>query len=177
MINLVLTIFILLANIVAILLVYYSFDKKIEKSKRLMYTMIAVGVMYILILIVYFFSSIGIGNKEVTKNAKSMITFTFVPVNTIIILPNLIRGYNKRKNNEISQEKLNRRTTLMIIVTVIVLVTEFFYFRNIQTGIINVYNEMQNAATNSANEQKNIENLNIIENTSNITNIVQNENH
>ena len=106
-----------------------------------------------------------------------MITFTFVPVNTIIILPILIRGYNKRKNNEISQEKLNRRTTLMIIVTVIVLVTEFFYFRNIQTGIINVYNEMQNAATNSANEQKNIENLNIIENTSNITNIVQNENH
>ena len=101
MINLVLTIFILLANIVAILLVYYSFDKKIEKSKRLMYTMIAMGVMYILILIVYFFSSIGIGNKEVTKNAKSMITFTFVPVNTIIILPILIRGYNKRKNNEI----------------------------------------------------------------------------
>ena len=177
MINLVLTIFILLANIVAILLVYYSFDKKIEKSKRLMYTMIAMGVMYILILIVYFFSSIGIENKEVTKNAKSMITFTFVPVNTIIILPILIRGYNKRKNNEISQEKLNRRTTLMIIVTVIVLVTEFFYFRNIQTGIINVYNEMQNAATNFAKEQKNIENLNIIENTSNITNIVQNENH
>ena len=33
MINLVLTIFILLANIVAILLVYYSFDKKIEKVK------------------------------------------------------------------------------------------------------------------------------------------------
>ena len=35
-----------------------------------MYTMIAMGVMYILILIVYFFSSIGIGNKEVTKMQK-----------------------------------------------------------------------------------------------------------
>ena len=33
--------FILVANIVSILLIYHSLDKNIEKTKRLLYTMIA----------------------------------------------------------------------------------------------------------------------------------------
>ena len=40
--------FILVANIVSILLIYHSLDKNIEKTKRLLYTMIAMGVVYIL---------------------------------------------------------------------------------------------------------------------------------
>ena len=56
--------FILVANIVSILLIYHSLDKNIEKTKRLLYTMIAMGVVYIIVLIVYFFSSIGIDNRQ-----------------------------------------------------------------------------------------------------------------
>ena len=59
--------FILVANIVSILLIYHSFDKNIEKTKRLLYTMIAMGVVYIIVLIVYFFSSIGIDKRIATR--------------------------------------------------------------------------------------------------------------
>lgn len=52
--NIVISLFILVANAVAILLTYHSFGKDTEKTKKLFYTLIAMGIMYILILIIYF---------------------------------------------------------------------------------------------------------------------------
>ncbi len=150
--------FIIVANLIAILLTYYSFNKSIEKTKRLLYTMISVGVMYILILIVYSFSSIGIA-KKASSAAKDMITYTFVPVNTILILPFMIRSFNKRKENEITTSQLNMRATIVLIITIVILVSEFFYFRKIQQGIIDIYNQKQNMESqNSSQASQNLQN-------------------
>lgn len=150
--------FIIVANLIAILLTYYSFNKSIEKTKRLLYTMISVGVMYILILIVYSFSSIGIA-KKASSAAKDMITYTFVPVNTILVLPFMIRSFNKRKENEITTSQLNMRATIVLIITIVILVSEFFYFRKIQQGIIDIYNQKQNLESqNSSQASQNLQN-------------------
>ena len=150
--------FIIVANLIAILLTYYSFNKSIEKTKRLLYTMISVGVMYILILIVYSFSSIGIA-KKASSAAKDMITYTFVPVNTILVLPFMIRSFNKRKENEITTSQLNMRATIVLIITIAILVSEFFYFRKIQQGIIDIYNQKQNLESqNSSQASQNLQN-------------------
>lgn len=150
--------FIIVANLIAILLTYYSFNKSIEKTKRLLYTMISVGVMYILILIVYSFSSIGIA-KKASSAAKDMITYTFVPVNTILVLPFMIRSFNKRKENEITTSQLNMRATIVLIITIVILVSEFFYFRKIQQGIIDIYNQKQNMESqNSSQASQNLQN-------------------
>ena len=150
--------FIIVANLIAILLTYYSFNKSIEKTKRLLYTMISVGVMYILILIVYSFSSIGIA-KKASSAAKDMITYTFVPVNTILVLPFMIRSFNKRKENEITTSQLNMRATIVLIITIAILVSEFFYFRKIQQGIIDIYNQKQNMESqHSSQASQNLQN-------------------
>ena len=150
--------FIIVANLIAILLTYYSFNKSIEKTKRILYTMISVGVMYILILIVYSFSSIGIA-KKASSAAKDMITYTFVPVNTILVLPLMIRSFNKRKENEITTSQLNMRATIVLIITIVILVSEFFYFRKIQQGIIDIYNQKQNMESqNSSQASQNLQN-------------------
>ena len=150
--------FIIVANLIAILLTYYSFNKSIEKTKRLLYTMISVGVMYILILIVYSFSSIGIA-KKASSAAKDMITYTFVPVNTILVLPFMIRSFNKRKENEITTSQLNMRATIVLIIPIAILVSEFFYFRKIQQGIIDIYNQKQNMESqNSSQASQNLQN-------------------
>lgn len=151
--------FIIVANLIAILLTYYSFNKSIEKTKRLLYTMISVGVMYILILIVYSFSSIGIA-KKASSAAKDMITYTFVPVNTILVLPFMIRSFNKRKENEITTSQLNMRATIVLIITIVILVSEFFYFRKIQQGIIDIYNQKQNMESQNSQNLQNTENQN-----------------
>lgn len=151
--------FIIVANLIAILLTYYSFNKSIEKTKRLLYTMISVGVMYILILIVYSFSSIGIA-KKASSAAKDMITYTFVPVNTILVLPFMIRSFNKRKENEITTSQLNMRATIVLIITIAILVSEFLYFRKIQQGIIDIYNQKQNMESQNSQNLQNTENQN-----------------
>ncbi len=144
--NLLITLFILVANVVGLLLVYHSFDKRIDKNKKLMYTMIAFGIMYILTLIIYFFSSLGINNENVSESSRNLITFTFVPINTIVLLPILIRSFNNKKTNKITMEQLNRTTIIMIIIAIALIIIEFFSFKNIQKGIIQIFNERQNEA-------------------------------
>lgn len=139
------SIFILVANIIAIVSTYFSFGKKLGKDKKMMYTMIAIGVIYILTLIVYLLSSIGVNNSNVTSASREMITFTFVPVNTIILLPFLIRSFEKAKNKEIKTAKLNQRVIIFVIIAVILMITEFFYFRNIQKNIIDYGAQVSNS--------------------------------
>ena len=155
--NIIIFLFILVANVIAFLLIYNSFNKNVEKTKQLLYTMISMGIVYIVVLVIYFFSSIGL-SKEVTSQAKEMITFSFVPVNSIILIPFLIRSFNKRKNKEITTEQLNRRTIIMIIIAIALIIGEFFYFRNIEKGIIDIANEKQNIITNNVenNEEPSI---------------------
>ena len=163
--------FILVANIVSILLIYHSFDKNIEKTKRLLYTMIAMGVVYIIVLIVYFFSSIGI-DKRIATQAKQTIVFTFVPVNSIIVIPFMLRSFNKRKDREITGEQLNKRAVVMFIIAVVIVVSEFFYFRNIEKGIGRII-EQQEAASNTVNTT--VENLTVENKISNNA-VVENSN-
>lgn len=161
--NLLITLFILVANVVGLLLVYHSFDKRIDKNKKLMYTMIAFGIMYILTLIIYFFSSLGINNENVSESSRNLITFTFVPINTIVLLPILIRSFNNKKTNKITMEQLNRTTIIMIIIAIALIIIEFFSFKNIQKGIIQIFNERQNEANmNLVNvlEETNIDTIN-----------------
>lgn len=139
------SIFILVANIIAIVSTYFSFGKKLGKDKKMMYTMIAIGVIYILTLIVYLLSSIGVNNSNVTSASREMITFTFVPVNTIILLPFLIRSFEKAKNKEIKTAKLNQRVIIVVVIAVILMITEFFYFRNIQKNIIDYGAQVSNS--------------------------------
>lgn len=169
------TLFIFVANVVGLLLVYHSFDNRIEKNKKLMYTMICFGIMYIITLITYFFSSLGIDNKNVSNSSKNLITFTFVPINTIIIIPILIRSFNKRKMNKISMNQLNRTAILMIIITIILIILEFFSFRNIQKGIIDIFNDKQNEANINIQMENNKNNSNT-EQYNEINNIIENNN-
>ena len=138
------SIFILLANVIAIVSTYFSFGKKLGKDKKMMYTMIAMGIIYIITLVVYFFSSIGISNSNVTNGSRNIITFTFVPVNTIILVPFLIRSFEKAKNKEIKTAKLNQRVAIIAVIGIILIITEFFYFRNIQKNIIDYGSQVSN---------------------------------
>ena len=148
--NTVIILFILIANIVAILLTYHSFSKDFEKSKKLFYTMISMGVIYIITLIVYLLSTIGIA-KEVAKSSKNMIIFSFVPVNTIILLPILIRSFYKKQSKKITMEKLNKIVMTMSIVAIILMIGEFCYFRNIQKGIAKI---LEDKKSNSQSNQE-----------------------
>lgn len=164
MISNIITLFIGLANIIALVLVYYAFEKEDEKGKRLMKTMIAVGVMYIIALIVYGLSSIGLEKNSTLNTAKTMYIMAIVPVNTIIIEPILLRSYRKMQSGVISMDKLNKRAIIVGIMAIIICISEFFYFRNAQKNIIEMckaQNELKatnNTIQNEYNEEINTNN-------------------
>ena len=137
-------IFAIFANIIGVLLTYYSFGKD-DKQKRLMNTLIAIGAMYILVLVVYFFSSLGIEKVSVSSQAKTMLTLAFVPVNSILFLPFIIRTKRKVEEKQLTQNALNIRTAIIIVLAIIVIIYEFFYFRNFQKNLV----ELQQKANNT----------------------------
>ena len=145
--NSIIYIFLILANIVAMAATYFSFGKRLSNDKKMMYSMITIGIIYIITLIVYFFSSIGIQNDKVSQSSRNMVTFSFVPVNTIILLPFLIHSFTKAKDKEIKTESLNKRVAIVAIIAVILIITEFFYFRNIQNNIIELGEQMKSETT------------------------------
>ena len=184
--------FIALANIIAILLVYFSLGKGMDKQKKLLPTMIALGSVYIITLVTYLLSSIGIEKTTAAKTARDMIIMAFVPVNTILFVPFLIRSYLKMKNKDIEIETLNKRVIVLGIIAVIVLIGEFAYFRDYQKKLKQVENAVNNNQTsqneqvlnetlynNEVNNQVTNEEINVINNTANntaneVSNVVDN---
>lgn len=160
-------IFIGVANIVAILLVYYSFGKEMEKQKKIINTMVTIGVIYIIALITYNLSSIGLEKNVVSNTAKMALLMVMVPVDTILFAPILIRSYMKKKSGEIELDKLNKIAITIGIIALIIMIFEFFYFRNFQKDIIDMKNKIQsnNVTSNEiVNEVKNNEQINSINN-------------
>ena len=165
--NIYLMIAILLANIIAIAIVY-QFIKKLEKKEKLIFIAISVALMYILISIVYWFSGFGIDEK-VHETSKSFVVYLFVPVNVILFIPYFASQYMKLKLKQIKIEKFANKLSTLLVLLIVVLVAEYFYFRNIQENI-KTMNDTQNVTQNTQIETQNeiisneIENQNIIQN-------------
>lgn len=165
--NIYLMIAILLANIIAIAIVY-QFIKKLDNKEKLIFIAISVALMYILISIIYWFSGFGI-DETVHEASKNFILYLFVPVNVILFIPYFASQYMKLKLKQIKIEKFANKLLILIVLLILVLLAEQFYFRNIQKNIKTI-NDTQNVNQNTQVETKNeiisneIENQNIIQN-------------
>ena len=69
--------------------------------------------MYILTSIVYWFSTRGIEVTEVSERGKDLITFLFVPINGIIMLPLLAKSYNKLKYGNLDKSVFLKRGAVL----------------------------------------------------------------
>ena len=137
---------ILALNLVAIFLTYHFLGKEMEKKAKGIFIIVGIAVIYMLVSLVYWIGTkdIDLGNNE--SFGKNLITFTFVPVNAIVILPFLASSYKNLQEGKLKSEPFRNRCILLAIVLIILLIIEFFYFKDIQTGI---YNMLQNARSNS----------------------------
>lgn len=145
-------IFIMLAivatNAIAIALIY-QFVKRLSKMDKLVFIAGSVAMIYVIVSIVYWISGFGIDQK-VHEAAKSFITYTFVPVNVILLVPFVATKYNKLKNNEIGRDDFFKRLAIVGIVAVIILIVEYNYFKGMQLNMIQTIESRNNV--NSANE-------------------------
>ena len=136
--------FILILNIVSIVLMYYSLGD-LGKKEKLIYIVVGTAVMYVLTSIVYWFSTRGIEVTEVSERGKDLITFLFVPINGIIMLPLLAKSYNKLKYGSLDKSVFLKRGIILAVILLIVLIIECMYFKNIQEQVVNMLNEQENS--------------------------------
>lgn len=178
MMNTYFTIAILLANVIAIAIVY-QFIKRLEKKEKLIFIAISVALMYILISIAYWFSGFGI-DETVHEASKNFVLYLFVPVNLILFIPYFASQYMKLKTGNLKIEKFINKFSTIVALLIVVLVVEYFYFRNIQENI-NQMKDVQNITQNTQVETQNeitnneIENQNIIGNEIIGNEVVNNE--
>lgn len=172
----VLLLFILIFNIVSIVLMYYCLGD-IEKKEKIIFIAVGTGIMYILTSIVYWISTMRIEITEVSETGKNLITFLFVPVNGLIILPILAKSYVKLKYGNIRNKVFANRILVLAVLLIIIFIIECNYFRQIQEQVVNLIknntNIQQETDTNQLSDETNNNSLDNLDNQ--ITEDVVNE--
>lgn len=135
MMNIFIILGILIANVVAILLTYF-FIKPVEKKEKVIFIAIAVAINYIVVSIIYALSSIGI-EKVVSDAAKSFVTYMFVPVNMIVLMPIIANTYCNMKLKKLKVNQIKKRFIMIGIISILLIIFELIYFKNIQINIAN----------------------------------------
>lgn len=134
--------FILILNIVSIVLMYYSL-KDTPKKEKLVFIAGGTALMYVLTSVVYWISTRDIAITEVSELGKDLITFVFVPINGIIILPLFARSYYAFKNGRVEGRILRNRGIVLGVILIILLALECSYFENIQEQVVNMIYQNQ----------------------------------
>ena len=134
---------ILILNIVAILLTYHFLGKEIDKKSKGIFIIVGVAIIYALVAFVYWIGTKDINLQVNSDVGKNLITFTFVPVNAIIVMPFFATSYRNWKFGKLKSEPFRNRCILLGIVLLIILIIEFFYFKDIQNGILSILNSGQ----------------------------------
>lgn len=161
----------LLANAIAITLIY-QFVKKLPKINKIIFIAASFAIVYLLVSIVYWISGFGI-EKNINEAAKDFIIFAFVPVNVIIFIPFIANKYNKLMLKKVEKENFIRTIVTVSIIAIIVLIIEGFYFRGMRNNIKQVNEMITKQTEQNKNNQKELS-TNEIENTV-INEIIDNE--
>ena len=130
---------ILALNVVAVLINYRFLGTDIDKKEKLIFIVVGIAIMYVTVSIVYGLSVKNIEETRLVELAKNYMIFTFVPVNAILVLP----SYKYLKLGRLKKENFRNRTILLVAILLIILIIEFFYFQDIQTGILNIVQSKQ----------------------------------
>ena len=96
--NIIIMLTIILANAIAIA-VLYQFVKKLNKRDKLIFIGSCVAIVYILITIVYWISGFGIDEK-IHEECKSFVTYMFVKVVFILFMTFVDYNYMKFKDKK-----------------------------------------------------------------------------
>ncbi len=134
---------ILVLNLVAIGLTYRFLGVAFEKKEKFIFITVGIAIMYMLVAATYWLSTKNMqfaGNAGM-GTAQSLITFTFVPINMILTLPILASSYRAYKEGRLKAQNFKNRLIALAIILVIILIIEFFYFKDIQSGIIELINK------------------------------------
>lgn len=134
---------ILILNAVAIFMTYKFLGEDFEKKEKSIFLVVGIAIMYMIVSLVYWLSTRGIDLGINNEMGKNFIIFTFVPINSMLVLPFLASSYKYFKQGRLKTQNFKNRIILIAVILITVLVLEFFYFKDIQNSILSMIQAAQ----------------------------------
>ena len=112
----------------------------IEKQDKIKYIIVGLILTYIMTIIIYSISKIGIQyeSKETMKIIRVIFQLLFTIVNGYILLPYTFKKIEQIKNNTIKEEKIKKSIIIILIIIVLIFIFESMYLGNMQQEILNM---------------------------------------
>ena len=134
---------ILILNVVAVFMTYKFLGEDFEQKQKLTFIVVGIAILYMLVSLIYWLSTKNIDLGTTNEMGKNFIVFTFVPINSMIVLPFLASSYKYFKQGRLKTQNFKNRIILIAVILIIVLVLEFFYFKDIQNSILSMIQAAQ----------------------------------
>ena len=101
--------------------------------------------MYIITLIVFQISKSGVVYQkvEMQKDIQNILVMIFTGINGIIVMPQIARMLDKINEGETEKNVLTKTLVILAIIFIICLILENGYMKDIQKGILGIYNSMK----------------------------------
>lgn len=114
----------------------------VDKTKKIIVIFIGVIISYIITLIIFNLSKIGIdyGNITTKDMMRTLLVSIFTGINGIIILPYISKMLGKINDGEIDKDIVTKKLIIFVIIFAICMFCECRYLKNVQKGMINIYN-------------------------------------
>lgn len=139
---------IMLLFVVSIVWTWHNLGN-IEKPNKLAFIIIGLLIAYLLTMLLYNLSNpdITYPSEEIQKTVSNTLIWVFTGLNALIFLPLVANVLDKILEEEIENTQAKRRIIIILIIFVVCIFVEKGYLGNTQEGIINIYDEVQNAET------------------------------
>lgn len=136
----------ILIFIVSIIWIWHNLGN-IEKPRKITFIVIGLLITYFITLIIYQLTkgSIIYPSEEMQKTVSNTLILVFTGLNSLILLPFTANVFDKILEEEIDKNQAQKRFIIILIVLVACIFIEKGYLKDTQEGIINMYNEVQNA--------------------------------
>lgn len=114
---------------------------QIEKKQKIIYIIISIIITYIITLIIYNMSKIGIEykNPNIEQDIQNLLTSLFTTINGFVIVQYIAKLIGKIHDTQIEKEDASKKAIIIAIIFIIVLIIECVYLKDIQNGILKVY--------------------------------------
>lgn len=113
-----------------------------KRIKKILYIIFGILIMYLITLIVFNISKsqIQYNSQDGMIHIKNILVLVFSSINGLIVMPYVANIITKIQKNIISIKLLKINIIIIFTIFILCLVIECNYLKNIQHGIINIYN-------------------------------------
>ena len=114
----------------------------IEKKTKIILITCGILAVYILTLIIFSISKIGITypKAEMIGQVRKIAVLVFTPINGFLSLPHIASLKMKIKMKSEEDSKLKKKIIILGIIFIVATIVEINYMKNFQNGIIQILN-------------------------------------